>query len=121
MRDPGSKPTGLDTERQDIGRTQDRRSMALVCDPSCRGCDVQRFVERLHYPDRDSSERMAGRRGLADYVTSRWHLFAAVSTVMTMLHALRRLAALHCLLGSRHRSTVERIAHECEREHRRND
>jgi hypothetical protein len=65
------EPTGLDTERQDIGRTEDRRSVGLVCYPAYRRCDAQRFIERLHYPDSDSSERMAGRRGLADYVTSR--------------------------------------------------
>ena len=95
--------------------------MGLVCDPTGRRCDAQRFTERLHYPDSDNSERMASRRGLADHVTSRWHLFAAVLTVMTMPHALHRLAALHCLLGGRHRSTVERIADECNREHRRKD
>src|SRR5215467_9616567 len=44
---------------------------------------------------------MIDRRGLTDHVTSRWHLLTAILTVMTMRHALHRLAALHCLL-SRH-------------------
>ena len=115
------KPTGLDTERQDIGRTEDRRSVGLVCDQACRRCHAQRFVERLHYPDSESSERITGRRGLADYVTSRWHLFAAVLTVMTMPHALHRLAALHRLLSCRHRSAVERIGPKSNCEHSRQD
>src|SRR5215469_4237404 len=74
MREPGEE-TGLDTERQDIGRTEDRRSVGLVRDQACRRCDDRRFVDRLRDPDCDSRQRMAGRRGLADYVTSRWHLF----------------------------------------------
>ena len=95
--------------------------MGLVCNPASRRCDAQRFIQGLHNSDSDTSEGMAGRSGLADYATSRWHLFAAVLTVMTMPHALHRFAALHCLLRRRHRSTVERIAGESNREHRGKD
>ena len=64
---------------------------------------------------------MSGRSGLADNVTSRWHLLAAVLAVMTMPHAVHRLAALHCLLRGRHRSAVERISGECDCEQRREE
>lgn len=95
--------------------------MGLLCDAATRRCEAQRFIGRLHHPEADSSERMADGRRLAGYITTRRHLFAAVLTVMTVPHALHRLAALHCLLRGCHRSTVERITDECDRQHRRKD
>lgn len=64
---------------------------------------------------------MVDRCRLAHYVTRRWHLLAAVSTVMTMPHAGHRLAALHRLLSSRHASAIECVSTESDGENSRQD
>jgi hypothetical protein len=64
---------------------------------------------------------MVDRRRLADHIMRRWHALAAVLTVMTMPHALHQLAALHRLLGGRHRSTIESVGTESNYEYSRED
>ena len=95
--------------------------MALVCDKSCRRCDAQRFVERLHYSNGYKGKRMVDRCRLADHIMRRWHGLAAVLTVMPMPHALHQLAALHSLLSSCHRSAIEGVGTESNYEHSRED
>jgi len=93
----------------------------LVGDEAFRCCDTHRFIERLHYSKGCLGERMAGRCGLADHITCRGHGLAAVLTVMTMPHALHRLAALHRLLSRRPRSAIEGVSGESDRENSRKD